>query len=38
MEYEIVFYRDEKGNSPVEEFLNELKKQAKTNKILRQLL
>lgn len=38
MEYEIIFYIDDKGRSPVEEFLNELKGQAKNNKRSRQLL
>ena len=38
MEYEIIFYIDDKGQSPVKEFLNELKDQAKHNKISRQLL
>ncbi|MEH6943050.1 type II toxin-antitoxin system RelE/ParE family toxin [Bacillus sp. JJ722] len=38
MNYEVIFYEDDRGRSPVKEFLNELDNSAKKNKQAKQLL
>lgn len=37
MNYEVIFYEDERGRSPVKDFLDELQAKAKSNKEAKQL-
>lgn len=38
MDYEVIFYEDDRGRSPVKEFLDDLDAKAKSNKQAKQLL
>ena len=38
MDYDVIFYKDERGRSPVADFLDDLNQQAKKSKLEKQLL